>query len=50
MAGSMTGAPAMGMMSGMQRFVDDDRGYRDWLDDHPDGFVINTGVLRAPPI
>jgi hypothetical protein len=34
------------MMSGMQRFVDDDRGYQDWLDRHPDGFVINTG--RAP--
>ncbi len=29
----------MEMMSGMQRFIDDDRGYRDWLDDHPDGFV-----------
>jgi hypothetical protein len=34
------------MMSGMQRFVDDDRGYLYWLDDHPDGFVINTG--RTP--
>jgi hypothetical protein len=34
------------MMSGMQRFVDDDRGYLDWLDHHPDGFVINTG--RTP--
>lgn len=33
-------------MSGMQRFVDDDRGYLDWLDHHPDGFVINTG--RTP--
>ena len=30
----------------MQRFVDDDRGYLDWLDHHPDGFVINTG--RTP--
>lgn len=30
-------------MSGMQPFVDDDRGYLDWLDHHPDGFVINTG-------
>lgn len=30
----------------MQRFVDDDGGYLDWLDHHPDGFVINTG--RAP--
>jgi hypothetical protein len=35
-----------GMMSGMQRFVDDDRGYVEWLDHHPDGFVINTG--RTP--
>src|ERR1700722_12789244 len=34
------------MMSGMRRFVDDDRGYLDWLDHHPDGFVINTG--RTP--
>jgi hypothetical protein len=34
------------MMSSMQRFVDDDRGYLDWLDHHPDGFVINTG--RTP--
>jgi hypothetical protein len=34
------------MMCDMQRFVDDDRGYLDWLDHHPDGFVINTG--RSP--
>ena len=34
------------MMRGMQRFVDDDRGYLDWLDHHADGFVINTG--RTP--
>jgi hypothetical protein len=33
-------------MSGMQQFVDDDHGYLDWLDHHPDGFVINTG--RTP--
>src|SRR5262249_1696284 len=33
-------------MSAMQRFVDDDRGYLDWLAHHPDGFVINTG--RTP--
>src|SRR5690242_8971402 len=33
----------MGMMSGMQRFTDDDRGYLAWLDQHPGGFVINTG-------
>jgi len=31
---------------GMERFVDDDAGYRDWLARHPDGFVINTG--RTP--
>jgi hypothetical protein len=34
------------MMSGMQRFVDDDGGYLDWLDHHPEDFVINTG--RTP--
>jgi hypothetical protein len=34
------------MTSVMQRFVDDDRGYLDWLDHHPDGFVINT--VRTP--
>jgi hypothetical protein len=33
-------------MNGMQHFVDDDHGYLDWLDHHPDGFVINT--LRTP--
>ena len=33
-------------MNGMQHFVDDDGGYLDWLDHHPDGFVINT--LRTP--
>jgi len=33
-------------MSAMQRFVDDDRGYLDWLAHHPDGFVVNTG--RTP--
>jgi hypothetical protein len=34
------------MMSGVERFVDDDPGYLGWLSGHPDGFVINTG--RAP--
>jgi hypothetical protein len=34
------------MIGGMERFVDDDAGYRDWLARHPDGFVINTG--RTP--
>jgi hypothetical protein len=33
-------------MAGMDRFVDDDPGYLDWLARHPDGFVINTG--RTP--
>lgn len=33
-------------MIDMERFVDDDRGYLDWLEHHPDGFVINTG--RTP--
>jgi hypothetical protein len=42
----MTGCPGRGMMSAMQRFVDDDRGYLDWLAYHPDSFVINTG--RTP--
>ena len=42
----MTGPTGAGIMSGMQRFVDDDNGYLDWLDHHPDGFVINTG--RTP--
>ncbi len=31
---------------GMERFVDDDPGYLDWLARHPDGFVVNTG--RTP--
>jgi 4-hydroxy-3-methylbut-2-enyl diphosphate reductase IspH len=26
----------------MTHFRDDDAGYRRWLDEHPDGFVINT--------
>jgi hypothetical protein len=34
------------MMGGVERFVDDDPGYLDWLARHPDGFVINTG--RTP--
>jgi hypothetical protein len=34
------------MMGGVERFVDDDPGYLDWLAGHPDGFVINTG--RTP--
>ena len=33
-------------MSGMERFIDNDPGYLDWLARHPDGFVINTG--RTP--
>jgi hypothetical protein len=31
----------------MKRFVDDNRGYLDWLDHHPDGFVINTGRIPS---
>jgi len=42
----MTRSLRGGMMSGMQRFVDDDHGYLDWLAGHPDDFVINTG--RTP--
>lgn len=34
------------MMGGVERFVDDDPGYFDWLARHPGGFVINTG--RTP--
>jgi hypothetical protein len=34
------------MMAGMDRFVDDDPGYLDWVARHPDGFVVNTG--RTP--
>jgi hypothetical protein len=26
----------------MQRFVDDEDGYRRWLGDHPDQYVLNT--------
>ena len=33
-------------MSGIQRFVYDDRGYLEWLDHHPGGCAINTG--RSP--
>lgn len=29
-------------MGGVECFVDDDPGYRDWLARHPDGFVINA--------
>jgi hypothetical protein len=42
----MTGCAHGRMISAMHRFVDDDRGYLDWLVHHPDGFVINTG--RTP--
>jgi hypothetical protein len=34
------------MMGGVERFVDDDPGYLDWVARHPEDFVINTG--RAP--
>jgi hypothetical protein len=32
---------------GVERFVDDDPGYREWLARHPEGFVINTGRTPA---
>lgn len=30
----------------MQRFLDDEQGYRAWLRAHPDGFVVNS--YRTP--
>ena len=30
----------------MEIFVNDDSGYLDWIDRHPDGFVVNT--YRTP--
>jgi hypothetical protein len=38
----MTGRVQEMMIVGMQHFVDDDRGYLEWLSAHPDGFVLNT--------
>lgn len=32
----------------MHRFVDDDGGYLEWLEAHPDGFVINTARSPRP--
>lgn len=26
----------------MKKFIDDDRGYLDWIDRNPQGFVVNT--------
>ncbi|HUV80802.1 MAG TPA: hypothetical protein VMW40_08305 [Candidatus Bathyarchaeia archaeon] len=26
----------------MKKFIDDDRGYLDWIDRNPRGFVVNT--------
>lgn len=34
------------MMRDMQYFADDDSGYLGWLEDHPEGFVLNT--TRTP--
>lgn len=31
------------IISSMRHFVDDDVAYLDWLADHPEGFVLNTG-------
>ena len=42
----MTERSRSDMIRRVQRFTDDDRGYLDWIDHHPDGFVINTG--RTP--
>lgn len=35
-------------MSRVDRYVDDDPGYLDWVARHPDGFVLNTGRTPAP--
>lgn len=32
----------------MERFVDDDNGYLQWLAAHPDGFVLNAERRPAP--
>ncbi|GAA0974877.1 hypothetical protein GCM10009555_031890 [Acrocarpospora macrocephala] len=32
----------------MQRFVDDDTGYLEWVRRHPDGFVVNTSRNPSP--
>jgi hypothetical protein len=39
----MTPCSGGDIMSSMRRFVDQDAAYLDWLAEHPDGFVINTG-------
>jgi len=39
----VTGPLGSGIIGCMRHFVDDDVGYREWLADHPSGFVINTG-------
>jgi hypothetical protein len=36
------------MMSRVDRYVDDDPGYLDWVARHPNGFVLNTGRTPAP--
>lgn len=32
----------------MKKFIDDDRGYLDWIAQHPEGFVLNT--YRTPSL
>ena len=32
----------------MKRFSNDDKGYRAWLADHPDGFVLNVRSVPNP--
>ena len=29
-------------------FEDDDRGYRHWVESHPEGFVLNAGKISIP--
>jgi hypothetical protein len=34
-------AGAVSLMAAIRKFVDDDEGYLRWLENHPDGFVVN---------
>ena len=33
---------------GARLFIDDDRSYQDWLQGHPNGFVVNTSKNPSP--
>jgi hypothetical protein len=46
--GGITGRIGRMMMGCMRHFVHDDQGYRGWLAQHPDGFVINTYSKPSP--